>query len=161
MTEEKSGHVRAASLRARSVAWAVVCMLAAVGLLPRVAAAHEAGTVVGWGANGAGAAQPPAGLDDVVAVAAGRVHSVALRADGTVEAWGDAFYGGRVPPGVSDISAVAASDTHTLYLRADGSVSGAGWNGYGALVPPANLGDAVAVAAGSGFSLALTADGRG
>src|SRR4051812_7234887 len=84
----------------RSARWVAACVLAAAVLTPtRAAAASDAsvtgGTVVGWGANGAGAAQPPAGLDDAVSVAAGKVHSVALRADGTVRAWGDAFYGGR------------------------------------------------------------------
>lgn len=148
--------------------WArmAVCLLAASMLAPASAMASQGaddvtgGTVAGWGANGSGAAVPPAGLNDAISVAAGRVHSVALRANGTVEAWGDPFYGGGVPPGLSDVVAVAAADTHSLFLRRDGTVAGAGWNGYGALDPPAGLGDATAIAAGSGFSLALTADGH-
>src|SRR3954453_10384811 len=127
MTGDESSHLRGGNQRARSLAWALALLLSASVLLPRAAAGQEAGTVVGWGANGAGAARPPA-LDDAVSVAAGKVHSVALREAGNVEAWGEPFYGGRVPPGLSDVTAVAASDTHTLYLRADGSVIGAGWN---------------------------------
>src|SRR3954447_6308377 len=165
VTTMSGGTVRpswSASSYKRSLTWAAACVLAVAAPTPTraLAAPVTGGTVVGWGANGAGAAQPPAELDDVAAVAAGKVHSLALRADGTVQAWGDAFYGGRTPPGLSDVTAIAASDTHTLYLQGDGSITGAGWNGYGALQPPSDLGAATAVAAGSGFSLALTADGR-
>lgn len=166
MTAAKMSVNWVAASRRRFWAWPAVCLVAASLLAPAAATASQGtdgvtgGTVVGWGANGSGAAEPPAGLDDVISVAAGKVHSVALRADGTVEAWGDPFYGGRVPPGLSDIVAVAAADTHSLFLHRDGTVSGAGWNGYGGLDPPADLGDATAIAAGSGFSLALTADGH-
>ena len=46
------------------------------------------GTVVAWGDNGEGQADVPAGLTDVIAIAAGTSHSVALKSDGTVVAWG-------------------------------------------------------------------------
>jgi len=36
------------------------------------------GTVVGWGSNGDGRAEPPAGLSGVVGIAAGGAHSLAL-----------------------------------------------------------------------------------
>ena len=42
------------------------------------------GTVVGWGSNGWGRTTTPAGLTGVVKVAAGDLHTVALRRDGTV-----------------------------------------------------------------------------
>src|ERR1035438_2444916 len=49
-----------------------------------------AGQVVGWGRNVESQASPPAGLSNVIAVAAGGdVKSLALRSDGTVIAWGD------------------------------------------------------------------------
>ena len=44
------------------------------------------GTVVAWGDNGEGQADVPAGLTDVIAIAAGLSHSVALKSDGTVVA---------------------------------------------------------------------------
>jgi hypothetical protein len=46
------------------------------------------GTVVAWGWNDDGQTNMPAGLKDVVQVAAGEKHSLALRADGTLVAWG-------------------------------------------------------------------------
>ena len=45
--------------------------------------------VVGWGYNVQGQTTVPASLSNVVAVAGGLGHSLALRADGTVAAWGD------------------------------------------------------------------------
>jgi alpha-tubulin suppressor-like RCC1 family protein len=43
-----------------------------------------------WGANYSGQAGPRL-ADNVVAVAAGEAHSLALRSDGTVLAWGSNF----------------------------------------------------------------------
>lgn len=42
----------------------------------------------GWGHNPYGESSIPNGLSYVVAVAAGADHSLALKADGTVIAWG-------------------------------------------------------------------------
>ncbi|WP_157119305.1 RCC1 domain-containing protein [Azohydromonas lata] len=55
-------------------------------------AAHAAvsGTVVGWGANDSGQSSAPSGLHDVVAVAGGAYHTVALKRDGSVLAGGPA-----------------------------------------------------------------------
>ncbi|MCL5095995.1 MAG: RCC1 domain-containing protein [Candidatus Omnitrophica bacterium] len=43
--------------------------------------------VVAWGLNDYGQTNVPSGLSNVVAVAAGRTHSSALRSDGTVVGW--------------------------------------------------------------------------
>ncbi len=136
------------------------------------------GTVVGWGENGEG----QLGVSDrtdrlyptkilnymygsalypnkkVVAIAAGRAHSVALCTDGTVVAWGRCgdgqlgnndygtfpYYNEHTPVQVntdSGVSAlygktvtkiVAARDS-TLALCSDGTVVGWGDNGYGVL----------------------------
>src|SRR6185503_2662284 len=51
------------------------------------------GTVVAWGDNNFGQSNVPAGLSNVVAVAAGYAHSLALKQDGTVLAWGHSAYG--------------------------------------------------------------------
>src|SRR5512146_2706256 len=45
-------------------------------------------TVVGWGDNTASQLQVPAGLTNAVEVAAGDSHSLALKTDGSVVAWG-------------------------------------------------------------------------
>ncbi len=117
------------------------------------------GTVVSWGSNnsfalGTGTANgvfstpanvvgPDGGglLTDIVAIAAGHRHSVALRADGAVFAWGANNFGevGVATPGVTKqtptqvlaplgsgfltgIVAIAAGDDLTVALRSDGAV---------------------------------------
>ena len=102
----------------------------------------------------------PAGLSGVVAVAAGSSHSLALKADGTVVAWGDNDFGqSDVPAGLSGVVAVAAGGDHSLALKADGTVVAWGNNNYGQSAVPAGLTGVVAVAAGGDHSLALKADG--
>ena len=61
------------------------------------------GTVVAWGDNSQGQIGVPAGLTNVVAVAGGGAHSLALTADGAVVAWG-ANWDGQCspPPGMGD-----------------------------------------------------------
>ena len=116
--------------------------------------------VAAWGANWYGQTTVPAGLSNVVAVAAGASHSLALRADGTVAAWGDNSAGQTtVPVGLSNVVAVAAGGYHSLALRTDGTVAAWGYNGSGQTTVPVGLSNVVAVAAGGSHSLALRADG--
>ena len=59
-------------------------------------------------------------------VAAGSFHSVALRSDGTVTAWGYNVQGEtNVPAGLSNVVAIAAGSHHTLALKSDGRTFGA------------------------------------
>src|ERR1043165_4582172 len=53
------------------------------------------GTLVVWGGNDYGVSTPPAGLNDIMAIGAGYVHSLAVRSNGTVVAWGDNSSGDR------------------------------------------------------------------
>ncbi len=102
----------------------------------------------------------PAGLANVVAVAAGGNHAVALNRIGTVIAWGDTNAGEvTVPPGLTNVVAIAGGFSHSLALKADGTIAGWGFSGYGAEEVPASLTDVVAIAAGSEHSMALKTDG--
>ena len=47
------------------------------------------GTVVGWGGDFYGETTIPPGLNNVVAIAAGQLHSLVLKRDGAVVVWGD------------------------------------------------------------------------
>ncbi len=124
--------------------------------------------VVGWGDSSVGQATPPAGLSNVTAIAAGDVHSLALKSDGTVVGWGYTFgYGAETPPaGLSDVTAISAAHgggiapgLHSLALKSDGTVVGWGFDGFGQATPPAGLSGVTAIAAGGFHSLALKSDG--
>jgi hypothetical protein len=129
-------------------------------LAKSVAAASLApGRVVAWGRNAEGGTVP-AGLSGVVAIAAGQRHSLALKSDGTVVAWGATDMGqSTVPPGLSGVTAIAAGSAHSLALKSDGTVVGWGENAYGQATLPAGLSGVTAIAGGGEFSLALKEDG--
>lgn len=122
------------------------------------------------------------GLTGVMAVAAGREHSVALREDGTVWAWGDNRLGqlgtnlgaSNIPvqvSGLSGITAIAAGVFHSMALKDDGTVWAWGHNGYGQLgngtigrisfnpAQVSELSGIIAIAAGGYHSMALKNDG--
>lgn len=122
-------------------------------------------------------------LSGVKAIAGGESHSLALKEDGTVWAWGSndrAQLGNGIiaksntPVRVSNLSgvkAVAGGDNHNLALEEDGTVWAWGYNVSGQLgngtnttksntpVQVSNLGGVKALAAGGLHSLALKTDG--
>ncbi|MGO8678866.1 MAG: hypothetical protein ACLQVX_23725 [Limisphaerales bacterium] len=115
-----------------------------------------------------GLTNPPAGLSNVVAIAAGLAHGMALRADGTVAVWGDNSVGQtNTPFALNNVVAIAAGDAHCLALRADGTVDGWGmWaappapdTSYWPVTVPAGLSNVVAIASGDNQAMALKADG--
>ena len=131
---------------------------------------------LGWGRDEYGQADIPGGLSNVIAMAGGVFHSLALRTDGTVAAWGGGAantgvspqYGqSMVPVGLSNVMAVTAGAYHSLALGADGTVAawGAGATNtgvlpqYGQTLVPAGLSNVMAIAGGGYHSLALKADG--
>jgi hypothetical protein len=132
-------------------------------------AAHAAPEVTAWGAGTTntgsypqyGQSEVPSGLSNVVAIAAGYEHSLALTAEGLVVAWGDNEYGQTtVPSGLSNVVGIAAGGSHSLALTAEGRVVALGGNWAGQTVVPSGLSNVVAIAAGTSHSLALAAEGR-
>ncbi len=154
------------------------------------------GTVWCWGSNLYGAlgngtsgtnnsTQSPVQtllLNNVKAISAGGWHSVALREDSTVWAWGwnqDGQLGDgsttdrTIPtkvPNLNGVIQIAAGTYHTLALKSDGTVWAWGDNLYGQLGNGANLdsntpvqvhglNNILHIAAGRFYSLAIKADG--
>lgn len=152
------------------------------------------GTVgMSWGANYAGqlgdgtttprfAPTPVMGLSNLVSVAGGSYHGLALLIDGTVRTWGNNQHGQlgdgttvqRVTPtlvsGLTNVVAVAGGLQHSLALLSDGTVRAWGQNNAGQLgdgtatdrltpTSPSSLNGVVSIACGAYYSLALMNDG--
>jgi hypothetical protein len=96
---------------------------------------------------------------NVTSIAAGAWHSLILRGDGTLLAWGENYDGQCNVSGMHDITAVAAGGYHSLGIQRDGTVVGWGANYSGQASPPAGLSNITAIAAGTWHSLALRTDG--
>jgi len=121
------------------------------------------------------------GLTGITAIAGGGAHSLALKNDGMVWAWGWNLYGqlgngtntdSNVPVQVSsltDIIAIAAGWEHSVALKNDGTLWAWGWNTYGELGDGTN-GDSnvpvqvssvtaiTAISGGESYSLAMKND---
>ncbi len=156
------------------------------------------GSVYAWGRNDAGqlglgttctpflcGVTTPmlvSGISGVIAVTGGDEYSLALKADGTVWAWGyngsgqlgDGTTTDRNSPGpvsgLNGVIAIAAGGIHALALKSDGSLWAWGDNSFGQLGTGSLIGSTVpvrvsglsgitAIAASGYHSLALKADG--
>ena len=101
-----------------------------------------------------------ASSETAVAISAGAYHTVALKGDGTVVAWGDNGLGqSGVPSGLKNVIAVSAGAYHTVALKDDGTIVAWGDNSMGQLNIPAGLRNLKAVAAGFDHTVALKNDG--
>jgi hypothetical protein len=123
------------------------------------------GIIVAWGENTdskgtfAGQSVVPPGLSNVIAIAAGDYHSLAVKSDGTVVLWGDNSQAQCSPlAGLTNVVAMAGGGAHSLALKSDGTVAawGANWSGQCDLSP--TLTNAVGIAAGSAHTLILGVD---
>lgn len=84
-------------------------------------------------------------LTGIISVAAGMIHSAALKDDGTVWTWGGNFFGEigdgttnycmepRKVEGIQDITAIDTGSNHTVALKSDGTVWVWGKNEFGQL----------------------------
>ncbi|MFA5383347.1 MAG: cadherin-like beta sandwich domain-containing protein [Eubacteriales bacterium] len=94
-------------------------------------------------------------------IAAGANHSLALKKNGAVVAWGQGSYGQcNVPAGFGNIVALAAGESHSMALSEDGAVVAWGSNNYGQSTVPDGLSNVVAISANSNFSAALDKNGK-
>jgi alpha-tubulin suppressor-like RCC1 family protein len=174
-----------------------------VPVLPQVAAGSGIsialktnGTVAAWGdqevgqlgnnvisASSQGVPQTVMNLSNARRVAAGELHAVALRVDGTVVSWGSnadgklgiGTLGGnfatpQVVNGLTNITAIAVGLNHSLALRNDGTVWVWGGNDQCELglndttprataTPVAGLANVTSIFSGGPHSLALRSDG--
>ena len=108
-----------------------------------------------------GAVIGPAGLGNVVGIAAGEFHSLAIISDGTVVAWGKSDGGECTPPvGLSGVSKVAAGSNYSLALKTDGTLvtwpSAANTNPIRTI--PVNTTQITSIAAGYFHALALRSE---
>lgn len=119
-----------------------------------------AATVTAWGSNGAGQTNIPPGLSNVVAIAAGDYHSLAIKSDGTVAAWGLDTYGATdVPADLTNAVAIGGGLWHTLALRSDGTLRACGQTSYGLSTVPDGLSNVIAIACGTAHNVVLRNDG--
>ncbi|HEX8737519.1 MAG TPA: hypothetical protein VF721_19460 [Pyrinomonadaceae bacterium] len=154
---------------------------------------HIAGVDV-YGTLGNGGTQgealtpmPVAGMTNALQVASNGYHSMVLKADGTVWAWGSNSYGqigmGTFSPAtcfcvnsprqslISNVIQIDASYVTSMALKADGTVwtwgtdSGDGTNGYVSSVPVqkgaanADFNNIISISGGDSHGLALKSDG--
>ena len=128
-----------------------------VGSVTSAVAQLTFGPVAAWGRNLANEILPPPGLSNVVGLAGCYGASFAVRADGTIVAWGSGSIT-NLPTGASNVVAVAVAPGGLIggaALRADGSVFNAG-----APELPTALSNVVSVSVSdSRFGCALRSDG--
>ncbi|WP_218011564.1 PxKF domain-containing protein, partial [Azohydromonas lata] len=92
------------------------------------------------------------------AIFAGFGHTVALKRDGTVLAWGYNDLGQiNVPAGLSGVRTISAGWDHTVALKRDGTVAVWGWAGA---LPSTSWQGLMAIEAGRGHTLALKSSYR-
>ena len=113
--------------------------------------------VAAWGYPGQGQSSVPPDLTNLIAVACGESHGLALNANGTVTGWGNSL--AAAPLGLTNVIAIAAGNDESLALLNDGTVLAWGNNEYGQTNVPAGLTDVVAVAAGEWNCMALQSSG--
>ncbi|KAA5805771.1 S-layer homology domain-containing protein [Thermoanaerobacterium thermosaccharolyticum] len=123
------------------------------------------------------------GISGVKAISTENAHTVALKNDGTVWAWGDNEFGqlgngttasySSTPvqvKGISGVKAISNGWAYTVALKNDGTVWTWGSHGWGQLgngttadssipVQVEGISDIVAIGAGDGYTVALESDG--
>ncbi len=87
------------------------------------------------------------GNRDLLGIAIGEDHALAIRGNGTVVSWGSNYRGQtNVPTGLNNVVAVAAGSEHSLALKTDGTLVAWGGNGVDSTYQPDQLNDFVDIA---------------
>ena len=121
------------------------------------AALLEDGTAALWGFS---SPTPPGVLGDVQDLTSGSNHTVVLKSDGTVVAWGNNSYGETtIPAGLTGVRDISAGESHSAALKHDGTVVAWGDNSSGQSTVPAGLDSVQAMAAGAYHTVSLKTDG--
>jgi Alpha-tubulin suppressor and related RCC1 domain-containing proteins len=139
-------------------------------------ALREDGSVVTWDVGGISdpPLQQPKGMSNIVAIAAGTAHVLALQDNGTVWGWGfnskGAATGVPTPKGakmaagivhidgkpLTDVKAIAAGMESSLALKKDGTLVFWGDDHRGLLRPPPDINGVIAIALSGSHALAIT-----
>jgi hypothetical protein len=110
-----------------------------------------------WGGDYCGQVSPVNGMIGVTAIS-GSQHTLVLKSDGTVLAYGRSDSGQiNVPAGLSGVTAISAGGAISMALKIDGAVVAWGYGNISSV--PAGLTGVKAIAAGSIHGLALKNDG--
>ena len=118
------------------------------------------GRVIPWGASPNGDQNSfTANLTNIVAIAAGGNHNLALRRSGQVVAWGANSSALTVPAKLTGVLQIAAGASHSLALLGNGRIIAWGDNSSKQCDVPRSLRMSNQIAAGGNFSLAVSATG--
>jgi len=138
------------SLSVSAAVLAAVCLLC-------IAQSALGGSIIGWGSIAFDSNDFP--LNGVMGIAAGSRHSLALKSDGSIVAWGSNSVGEcNIPSPNSGFIAIAAGYKYSLGLKQDGSIVARGYNGSGQCNIPSPNSGFIAIAAGYNHSLGLKED---
>lgn len=117
----------------------------------------------GWGTDSAeGRLNTPSGLDSLTKIEGGYNHSVALKSDGTVVAWGNnnGTQGiTQVPAGLSSVIDIDAGWNWTVARRSNGTLVSWGANDSAQITQTPTNQSFISVAAGNMHGVALKNDG--
>ena len=115
--------------------------------------------VLAWG-NGDGDTNAPTSATNLVTFDTSWQHTVALRQDGQVIAWGpDTFGETAVPPTATNVVAVKAGNYCSVALREDGSLVVWGHTAFGEANVPPDATNLVAISTGGFTTVGLREDG--
>lgn len=118
--------------------------------------AWGAGTTNVVSGNNAAQCVVPNGLTNLQAVTAGYLHSLALKSDGKVIAWGSNNLGQtNTFSAATNVVAIACGYAYNLALRSNGTLAAWGSSQNGATTIPAGLTNVTAIASGWFHGLAL------